>query len=777
MLELLSDCRIAARRLLKARGFTSVVILTLTIGITLAAAVVSVVNGYLLQSLPYPAGNRLFSVRFEPGQREPEGLERRDWSSIADIVDYPIAWDLDVFYLKSGEYPEAAPGAWITPGFMQGLGIKTEMGRLFTEDEFKAGSPQVALISHSLWKDRFASDPQILGRHFNAYVSDRPDESESFTVVGVLPANFWHVNPYTQIFTPLRAPTYPYMVRLRSGISRDVAEGRIADLVQARVHLNSVHEEYVRTVRPILTGVSVSAAIVLLIASANVAFLILIRASRQQKDVAIRLALGAGHGRVARLLIAESLILCASATILGTLLASLLLGSVAPIVQQQLGRPAPGGVAALSINGSVIAIVGALSIVIASLLSLGPLVVARRQSLSAMMRRGKQSGADNTGGRRARSLLIVLEVAGSLALLIGCTLMVRTMIRVLNSEMGIRAGRVIAAGIAMRERSYPDEATRARFYDRLLERFDRTEGIQSVGLSNWPVLAAPPARKLESTSSSLIGVTPGYFATFEIPVREGRLFTNADRQGSELVAVVSETLAKRLWPQGGAIGQTIRAADDNAPPVARTVVGVVRDVRQTPTDEDQADLYYPLLQSPGRFATLYVRAAPSPVSTSVLHRVIEEIDPGVTLNPAREVESMAADQFIRPRFLTSLLSAFAVLAAALALIGIYGVIAYSVKQREHEIAVRIAVGADGRKITRLFMKEGAILVAAGIAFGIAGANALGNILRSELYGVRPDDAATMLAASLSIALAGALAMWWPAHRAASTDPVIALREE
>src|SRR5215813_5071476 len=237
MVEFLLDCRIAVRRLLKARGFTSVVILTLTIGITLAAAVVSVVNGYLLRSLPYPAGNRLYSVRFEPGQREPDGLEQRDWSSLNDIVEYPIAWDLDVFYVKSAEYPQATPGAWITPGFMQGLGIKTEMGRVFTEDEFKTGSPQVALISHSLWKDRFGSDPQILGRRFNAYVSDRPDESESFTIVGVLPANFWHVNPYTQIFAPLRAPTYPYMVRLRSGISKDVAERRIADLIQARIRL------------------------------------------------------------------------------------------------------------------------------------------------------------------------------------------------------------------------------------------------------------------------------------------------------------------------------------------------------------------------------------------------------------------------------------------------------------------------------------------------------------------------------------------------------------
>ena len=777
MLELLSDCRIAGRRLLKARGFTSVVILTLTIGIALAAVVVSVVNGYLLQSLPYPAGNRLFSIRFEPGQREPDDLERRDWSSLGDIVEYGIAWDLDVFYVKTGDYPEAAPGAWITPGFMQGLGLKTEIGRVFSDEEFRIGSPQVALISHSLWKDRFGSDPQILGRRFSAYVSDRPDEPESFTVVGVLPANFWHVNPYTQIFTPLRSPTYPYMVRLRPGVPREVAERRIADLIQVPVHLNSVHQEYVRTVRPILTSVAAAAAIVLLIASANVAFLILIRGNRQQKDVAIRLALGAGRGRVARLLIAESLILCASAAILGTVLASVLLGSLAPLVQQQLGRPAPGGVAALSINGPVVAIVGSLSVVIASLLTLGPLVLGRRQSLSGMMRRGKQSGVDNSSARRARSVLIVVEVAGSLALLIGCTLMVRTMIRVLNSEMGIRPDGVIAAGIAMRERSYPDEATRVRFYDRLLQRFDRTEGIQTVALSNWPVLAAPPARRVESTSSSVIGVTPGYFATFEIALRQGRLFTTADRQGSELVAVISETLAKRLWPQGGAIGQTIRAADNDAPPVARTVVGVVRDVRQTPTDEDQADLYYPFLQSPGRFATIYVRSVGSPVSASLLHRVIDEIDPQVSLNPAREVKMMAADQFIRPRFLTLLLSAFAAFAAALALIGIYGVIAYSVKQREHEIAVRIAVGANGRALTRLFMKEGAVLVAAGIAIGLAGANALGNVLRSELYGIRPDDAATMVAVSLGIAVAGALAMWWPAHRAASTDPVIALREE
>jgi len=777
MTGLLSDCRIAARTLLKDRSFTAVVITTLTLGIALAASVIAIVNGYLLRSLPYPAADRLYSIRFEPGQQIPDGLENLDWQSLSNIIEIPIAWDLDMFYVTSGDHPEAAPGAWVTPGFVQGLGIAAEVGRGFTGEEFGIGQPQVAMISHAFWRDRFGGDPGILGKQFRAYVSDRPEEAETFTIVGVLPSNFWHVNPYTQIFAPLRAETYPYMIRLRQGIPAADAEKRIGDLIRVPVHLRSIHGEYVQSIRPILFSIGLAAAIVLVIAWANVAFLMLIRTNRQQRNVAIRFALGAGRGRVARTLITESLLLCVTATVLGVALATALLTAIGPIIQEQLGRPVPGGVSRLTIDFAVISIVVVLTGILAVALSLVPLLATRRQSLMSTMRRGHISGSAVIGARPVRSALIVLEVAGTLPLLMGCGLMIRTLVRELNTDLGINSDRLIAAGLSLRERSYPNEATRLAFYDRLMNALQQTAGVESIGLSNWPILAAPPLQRVDDTSSSVIGITPDFFNTIGVTLKDGRFFTRADRVGSESVAIVSETLARRLRPSGSAVGLSVPIVLGDDAPVTRLIVGVVSDVRQLPTDEELADLYIPLLQAPGRFSTIYMRAAESQAWTQTLRTVLRDIDPEVSLRDARDVRVMAGEQLIRPRFLTSLMTSFAVVALILALIGIYGVVAYNVKQREHEIAIRIAVGASPGSVMRLFLRQGGVVIAAGLLLGTFGAGAIGRVLETQLYGVKPTDTLTMMTTATLVGLVAVAANWLPARRAARTDPTIALRAE
>ena len=295
MLEtLLSDCRSAIRSLAHARGFTSVVILTLGIGLALSIAVLTIVNAYLVRGLPYPAADRLYSVQYaQPGAREPRDMQSLDWASLADIVEHPIAWDLDVFYLLGGDYPQSAPGAWVTPGFVAGLGIHAAVGRGFEPADFGAGRPVVALISHRLWQSRFGGDEKVLGARFDAYVSDRPDEPESFEIVGVLPNDFWHLNPYTDVLAPLRAPTYPYMVRLKSGVSAALAADRITRLVRAgssglaadwQARLISTHDSYTAAARPLLFAVSAAAGLVLLIACANIAVLLLVRATAARES-------------------------------------------------------------------------------------------------------------------------------------------------------------------------------------------------------------------------------------------------------------------------------------------------------------------------------------------------------------------------------------------------------------------------------------------------------------------------------------------------------------
>lgn len=426
MESLRNDIRMAVRSLLKARGYTTSALLTLALGLALAITVLAVVNAYLVRSLPYPAADRLYSVIYaRQGEDQPDDLETLDWSSLADVVEHPIAWDLDVFYMLGGDgaFSERAPGAWVTPGFMSGLGIRPAMGRAFGPNEFLPGAPQVALISHDLWMRRFGGDSGVSGRRVNAFVSDRPRDPEIFTIVGVLPAEFWHLNPYTQILTPLRAPTYPYMVRLRENVPTAVAEERITALVRGtrsdipqgwRVALQSTHQRYVERIKPMLLAIGGAVAVVLMIACGNVALLTLLRGIRRRKDIAVRLALGAQRREVARMLLTETAVLTTAAVLLGTLLAAGITRSLAPTIEQQLGRTVPGGVSAMSIDVRVLAGIALLGVFIAMLVGLAPLLMTTRLRFLPALRQAR-AGGDGLGGRRARFALIVIEVAGSAA--------------------------------------------------------------------------------------------------------------------------------------------------------------------------------------------------------------------------------------------------------------------------------------------------------------------------------------------------------------------------
>jgi len=795
MRELLADLRISARGLWKARGFTTVAVATLALGIALNATVLAVVNAYLGKSLPYPGAKRLYNMLYSrPGEQHLRGLETLDWASLADVIEHPISWDLDMFFLTGGEYPERAPGAWVTTGFMQGLGIQPALGRAFSPEEFHPGSPSVALISHSLWQKRFGGDAAVLGRRFQAYVSDRPQEAEAFTVIGVLPAGFWHLNRYTEILAPLRAPSYPYMARLREGAPPAV-ERRVTELVKQggvsvppgwQAQLRSTHGEYVTQVKPLLAAVGTAAGLVLVIACANVAFLLLLRATRREKEIAVRMALGAGRGAIARMLVAEALLLVAAATAAGVLLSRAAVDRLAPVVQQQLGRPAPGGAAAIQVDVTVLTAAAACCLLTAVLFALAPLAATWRSSLSRALHSAGRTGTEGRGRQRARAALVALELAGSVTLLAGCALMAQSVGNMLRVNFGFRTERLLTAGLGLRERSYPDAAARAGLYERMLARVAAIPGVESAALANWWTLQPPPAQPIEADSTrlqvSVVSVTPDYFATLGVTLAAGRTFSAADRSGSEPVAVISETLARRLWPDASAAGRRILAPNREmgaaSTPQWRTVVGVVRDVRQSHADEDLADVYLPLLEAPGRFTNLYVRTAGPPRSwVAALRPAVKEVDPEVSLNEPRVFEALIAEQIARPRFLAWLLSGFAAFAAALALLGVYGVMAYAVKLREREIAVRMAVGADPGAVTRLFLKQGAQVVILGIAVGLWGAIRIGRLLESQLFGVRSWDPGTLGAVSFTLAAVGLAAVWWPSRRAARTDPVVALHEE
>jgi putative ABC transport system permease protein len=799
MAALLTDIRLAIRTLRKSPGFTAAAVLTLGLAMTLCTIVTAVLNAYLFRDLPYPRADRLYSVRYSaPGQDEPDQLETLDWSALGDTIEQPIAWDLDMFYVLGGETAEQAPGAWVTPGFVEGLGIRPEIGRGFDREAFAAGGGNVALISHRLWTTRFNRDQSIVGRTFTAYVSDRPEEAERFTVIGVLPQRFWHLNPYTDILVPLRAPTYPYLVRLRTGVSADEAANRITALVRAgasgvppnwQATLTSTRALYVERIRPILRSVTVASALVLLVGCANVAGLLLLRATRRQREIAVRTALGASRAAVARMLAAEALVVGAAATVCALILTRLTLSSLAPLVQRQLGRSAPGGEAAFAVDTTVLMTAALVGLTTSLVCGLTPIVASFRPGIVAALQSATRTTTESRRSRRLRAGLIALEIAASLALLSGSVLMLRTVVSLVRADLGFESERTLIASITLRQNRYPDAASRLALYDRLLQTMGGISGVRSVALtSSWPLVqqrVAPietqgPAGRARFTAA-IHAVTADYFASTGIPIVSGRAFTSFDREGSEPAAIVSDTLSRRLWPGETAIGRRLlvpfRTQSEPATSVNRLVVGVARDVHQDPADADLSDVYLPMPQAVERFAVAVVRTEGSPQNwIAALRRAFHDVDAEIPMN-ARPLQQVIEDTRSRPAFIASLLAVLAAIAAFVAVVGVYGMMAYAVRQREREIAVRIAIGADPRHVTDVFVREGARVLAAGIALGVLAALAAGRLLESQLFGVRSDDPFAVLAAAAAFGTVGLLAVWWPSRRAAETDPAIALRTE
>jgi putative ABC transport system permease protein len=794
---ILRELRFAIRGLGKAPGFTAGTIVMLALGMTLCTTALVVVKAYLLSGMPYPAADRLFWIRYAvPGQQGPRDMEKLDWTSLNDVLEHPVAWDLDMFYLLGGSGAESAPGAWVTPGFVQGLGIAPALGHGFTEDAFREGGPNQVLISHRLWASRFGLDPAITGRTFSAYVSDRPNEAESFTIVGVLPETFWHINPYTEVLAPLRAPSFPYMARLRAGVSASDAAARITQLVRSgavavpegwTATLESAANAHVAAIRPTLRTISIGAAMVFLVACANVAGLLLVRANRRGREIAVRAALGAGRAALARMLLLEGLVLAAAASGASLLLTYLLMGPLAPAAQQQLGRSAPGGTAAFTIDLTVLLFtvaVGACTAVVCSLVPLG--ATFRPQPLGSL---GTRAATEGPRSRRFRSALIAVEIAASLSLLAGSALMLRSVARMLEVDLGFSAEQVLNASVTLRQNRYPDAASRGAAFERMVTALEEMPVIQTAALSNaWPVqqptLIEVQAAGVPSSAAraAIHGVTDAYFETMSIPLIAGRGLSDRDRAGSEPVAVISSALARRLWPDGAAIGSGVAVpqARERGEPVTvtRRIVGIVADVRQGPGDEELADVYVPMLQAPTRFAFVLAKTHGDPaLALPAVRETFRSIDPELSLDRARGMQGLVDALTARPRFMTILLGSLAAVAALLALAGVYGVVAYAVRQREREIAVRLAVGASPAQVVGLFVREGGIVVGAGLALGIVITLAATRVIASELFGVSPRDPAALGAAILAFGLAGLVAVWAPARRAAHTDPAVALRAD
>ena len=798
--HLVRDFRLAARMLRRTPGFTSVSVISLAVGFALTASTVAVLNAYVLRSLPYDHADRLYHVMYAPpGPWEPGRMEALDWTTVRDVVEFPITASGATFYLTEGGYTQTIRGLRAGPGMIQGLGVLAVTGRTLEPSDFTGGSEPVALIGHALWRDRYGSDPSIIGRRIRVE-PEGGGQAESFQIVGVLSPEFYFgrdSQARMDLLMPLLTARRTYMVRLREGVPREYAEQRITQAARtvatgltpewSGVRLESAHRRYVGQLQPVLVGVTVAAGLVLVVVCANLAVLMVLRTMRRQKEIAVRTALGAERRHLARMLVAEGVLLCSAALTIGLMLTRWLLGAVAPLIETELGRPAPHGTAAIAVDGTVFLIVGGLGLLIALALAFLPLLTPWQRRLADDLRRTGNTTTDGRFVRHLRSGLIAFEVAGTLVLFIGCGLLLRSAAAMLRTDLGFDADRLMRARIVLRAADYPGPSDFFRFFEQFTDRLTAVTSA-SVVFSNWPPFFDLPTQSIEAdgragqgVKGGAIQIGPGYFTTLGIPLRAGREFTRTDGATALPVAVVSETLARRLWPGESALGRQVRGVvqteGGSTPGPWRTVVGVAADVRQEYADPNVADLYAPITpESVGRFGSFYMRSdRPLASIFGDARAVAAGLDPHAIVDLPRTVVGENR-QLAGTTFLTTLLTGFAAIAGFLAVLGIYGVTAYAVQQRQREIAIRMALGAPGGRVVRLFLKEGAVVLAAGLAVGLVGATAAVRILEHQLFAVEPFDAATLASTSVLMTAAGVCAIWWPARRASHANPVVSLKE-
>ena len=798
----LDDVRYAVRVLRRSPLFTGVAIGSLAIALALVTATTALVNAYLLRSMPYPHADRLYHVSYTtPGEPEPRGLSSFDWAALNAIVEHADSSAPSRLYIGTGADRREIQGLLAAPGTLELLGISPALGRSLHAEDFESGAEPVALIGHDLWRTRFGADSAILGARLDASRASGSGAAESFRIVGVLPENFRYAPTYVrgtlEFVVPVREELRVYMVRLKEGVPVAHAQQVIDAAVRRTgtwfppgwrgVRLESVHDVYIDGVRPVLFAIAVAVAMVLVITCLNHAVLMLVRTLRGQKEWAMRVALGAGRGRLMRMHLVESALICGSALIVGLCTSMIALRTLEPLLEERLGREAPGATMAIAIDGRVLLIVISAAVLIAGLLAAVPLLAPWNRRLAATLRSAGRSLTDGAAARRVRSALLVLQVAASLALLAGCGLMLRTVQNLVRTDLGYKTEQIVRARIALPADRYTDDASFLRFYDQLAQqlaaagaRFALTTTIPFYEYNQQRIeVAGQESSTIDGASAA---VSDPYFGLFGITLREGRGFTADDRPGREPVAIVSASLAARLGP-GSAVGRRIRIEEGGTAASAdwRTIVGVASDVRQTHTDSDLDDVYIPFAQAPSRYAPLYAETAqPSHEWLQQLRVQVAALDPLVlvTADPVSASLAVQEDRLLAgPRFLMSVLTGFALFAALLTALGVFGVTAYAVQQRERELAIRAAVGATQRQLILLFLRSAAGVLVLGLAAGLFGAATAGRLLRNQLHGVLPFDPVTLVCAAAFITITALLATWWPAARAGSSrKPLTVLNE-
>jgi len=826
-MNLIQDLRYAARAAWRDRGFSLVAVLTLALGIGANTALFTIVNAVLLEPLPFKQPEQLVRVTADfAGQKVADaGL------SIPELFDLQRSglfdqiagvWPVSANLTETDE-PERVETALVDANYFAMLGVGAQLGRVFDELDRVPGITEVAVISDGIWKRRFGSDPHVLGKRIRI-------DNDMYSIIGVAPVSFRHPGRGTQTDVDVWAPagwlgspfpTKPvrsaYLLqggigRLRAGVTPAAAQRRIDILVDqlrqafpsdypapARWTLRVIplHEDLVGNVRPALVTLLVAVGFVLLIACANVASLLLARSSARQREIAIRRAVGAGRGRLVAQLLTESLMLASIGGVAGLFVALWGIDALVHLSPTDLPR-----LHAVGINGAVLGFTAGLSLVTGVVFGLAPAIQGSNADLQQVLRESSPGSGTGTGVARLRAALVVGEFALALVLLVGAALLIQSFWRLQGVELGFRPDAVLTARLWLPQPNDPKTGpyfthdARAAFYRRVQEHVAALPGVQAVGgTSVLPLSGARgrisfaiegrPADTGDTSAAEGALATPDYFRALGIDLVRGRIFDDHDDGSRPIVGVVSESFVRQYFPNEDPIGRRLfpggRLPTPNAPTPRNviTIIGVVRDIKTGGLEAGAAPLLYrSVWQVSNLNLTLVVRASGDPAQLSeAIRREVRAVDPNEPVFGVRTMNEIVAIALAQRRFTMLLLALFAATALALSAIGIYGVMAYFVTQRTHEIGIRMALGASRGAVLGMVLGQGAKLATAGVVAGLLGAVAMTRAIAALLFDVSPRDPATLVALSLALSVIAMLACYVPARRATRVDPIRALRHD
>lgn len=791
------DIRHGVRTLLKQPAFTLVAVITLALGIGANTAIFSVVNAVLLRPLPFKDSERLVMVwnkgaEAAGGDRTPlADADLLDWRAQNKSFESIGALQNATLNFSGGDVPEQLPAALVTANLLSVLGVGVQLGRDFVPGDEQTGSPRVVLLSDKFWRSHFGADPKIVGRTISV-------NGVSTTIVGVMPAQLNFPNQNVQLWRALQweQPTRrgPYyltgVARLKPGLPIEQARADSVSMTSSFDHGNfrfnflPINTYIVGDVKPALAALLIAVTLVLLIAAVNVANLTLVRAASRVKEISIRTALGASRGRIVRRLLTESLLLAVAGGACGTLCAVWGVSILVKFAPENLPRSNQ-----IKIDGIVLLWTALISLLTGVVFGLVPAWQSSRLNLNEVLRDGGRGTTESAGRRRGRSILVVAELALAVMLVTGAGLLIKSLWRLEQVDLGINPAHVLTMQFALRGQRYLEPGPVREFDERLVEQIKALPGVQAAAISN----TLPPEDTDFSSDFAIEGRAPtkdltqiayfnrvssDYFEALGIQILSGRSFTSADKTGTPRVVLINETLRRRFFPGEDPIGKRLNLSI--GAPDWTQIIGVVGDVKYNGmADEVQPAIYQPTTQEPAWDASLVFKTnLANPLSLApAVRNEIKKLDPDLPITRVATMEQRLSDAVAQPRFRTTLIALFAVVALLLACVGIYGVISYSVTQRTHEIGIRMALGARTGDVLRMVIRQAIVLAVVGVTIGLAASFAITRLMSNLLFGVTATDPLIFVATALVLTTTALLASYLPARRATRVDPLVALRYE